>query len=92
MLLGFFAGANETDSNRLHIANNSGTSLIYGEFDNEVVQVNGKLNIRDVINLTALATPPGSPVTGDIYLDDGSCGTCTGPTLRYYNGTIWSNL
>ncbi|MCX6581022.1 MAG: tail fiber domain-containing protein [Candidatus Aminicenantes bacterium] len=45
--LGSYAGYNETGSNKLYIANSSASfPLIYGEFDNEIVAVNGKLGIN----------------------------------------------
>jgi len=44
--LGNFAGANETGSNKLYISNSDTSSpLIYGEFDNGIVAINGKLGI-----------------------------------------------
>jgi len=46
VLLGYQAGYNEHDSNRLYIENSNSTDpLIYGEFDNNIVAVNGKLGI-----------------------------------------------
>ena len=42
--IGNFAGANETGSNKLYIDNSStSTPLIYGEFDNKTLQINGSL-------------------------------------------------
>lgn len=40
VFLGYQAGYNETDSDRLHIANSSTSTLIYGQFDNGRVCVN----------------------------------------------------
>lgn len=46
IFIGYFAGANETGSNKLYIANSNTTNpLIYGEFDNSYLKVNGELNI-----------------------------------------------
>lgn len=46
IFIGYFAGANETGSNKLYIANsNTANPLIYGEFDNSYLKVNGELNI-----------------------------------------------
>ena len=46
VFLGNKAGQNETGSNKLYIANsNTATPLIYGEFDNSIVGINGKLGI-----------------------------------------------
>jgi hypothetical protein len=69
IFLGFNAGCNETSSNKLYIANSDTSSpLIYGEFDNKIVTVNGKLGIG--------SKTPGYPIelktTGEnagLYLD-----------------------
>jgi hypothetical protein len=46
VFLGCYAGINETGSERLYIANSdTNTPLIYGEFDNQVLTVNGDLNM-----------------------------------------------
>jgi hypothetical protein len=44
--LGYYAGYFETGSNKLYIANSeTGNPLIYGEFDNGIVTINGKLGL-----------------------------------------------
>ncbi|MCB0522478.1 MAG: tail fiber domain-containing protein [Saprospiraceae bacterium] len=46
VFLGRNAGSQETGSNKLYIANsNTATPLIYGEFDNNLVGINGKLGV-----------------------------------------------
>ncbi|RLD58503.1 MAG: hypothetical protein DRJ05_07920 [Bacteroidetes bacterium] len=46
VLIGYQAGLNEFTDNRLYIENSSSDSpLIYGEFDNDILAVNGKLGI-----------------------------------------------
>lgn len=46
--IGFRAGNFETASNRLYIENSeSGTPLIYGEFDNDILRINGELHIKN---------------------------------------------
>ncbi|HNX50435.1 MAG TPA: tail fiber domain-containing protein, partial [Thermoanaerobaculaceae bacterium] len=40
VFLGHYAGVMETGSDRLHIANSSTSTLIYGEFDNQKVGIN----------------------------------------------------
>ena len=46
IFLGNQAGYSETGSNKLYIANsNTSTPLIYGEFNNQLVGINGKLGI-----------------------------------------------
>ena len=47
LFLGYFAGSNETGNNKLIIDNNGNTPLIYGEFDNNLVRINNKLEIGD---------------------------------------------
>ncbi|BAO74536.1 beta strand repeat-containing protein [Winogradskyella sp. PG-2] len=51
--IGFQAGYNETGSNRLYIEN-SGTNnaLIYGEFDNDFIRINGSLDVTDDLSVT----------------------------------------
>lgn len=49
IFIGASAGYNETGSNRLYIANSNATAanaLIYGEFDNGILRINGRLNLR----------------------------------------------
>jgi len=46
VFLGYNAGYNETGSNKLYISNSAASSpLIYGEFNNNIVTVNGQLGI-----------------------------------------------
>jgi len=46
VFIGMYAGYNETGSNRLYIDNsNTTTPLIYGEFDNDTVTINGNLEV-----------------------------------------------
>ena len=86
VFIGYQAGYTETTSNKLYIENsNSSSPLIYGEFDNDVVQVNGALNVTDVLNLKPRATAPAGPSEGDIYFDS------TTKKLRVYDGTQWQN-
>lgn len=50
IFFGYQAGENETGSNKLYIANSeTDTPLIYGEFDNNLVAVNGTVKTREVI-------------------------------------------
>ncbi len=46
LFIGYQAGYNEGGSNKLYIANaNTSTPLIYGEFDNGILAVNGKFGV-----------------------------------------------
>ncbi len=46
VLIGYYAGRNASGSNKLYIENSSSSSpLIYGEFDNDIVGINGTLGV-----------------------------------------------
>ena len=45
VMLGTRAGYSETGSNRLYISSGQGTDLVYGEFDNDFLKVNGDLEV-----------------------------------------------
>ena len=66
IFVGYQAGSAETNSNRLYIENsNSATPLIYGEFDNDILRVNGTLQIGDPAG-TGYALPAATGTTGQI--------------------------
>lgn len=45
VFIGYRAGFHETGSNKLYIANSETSALIYGEFDNKLLKVNGSLEL-----------------------------------------------
>jgi hypothetical protein len=50
VFIGYLAGYNETGSNKLYIDNsnaNENNALIYGEFDNDLLAINGTLRLND---------------------------------------------
>jgi hypothetical protein len=48
VFLGYYAGGSEMDSNRLYIANSDTIApLIYGEFDNNLLKLNGEVRVVD---------------------------------------------
>jgi hypothetical protein len=54
LFLGYSAGENETNANRMYLANsNTTTPLIYGEFDNSVLTIN---NLADTATLAVKPT------------------------------------
>ncbi len=73
VFIGFEAGYNETGSNKLYIENsNSTTPLIYGEFDNDLVKVNGQLEVTEGITVNKTADTDFS-YNGDVmYFGSGS--------------------
>lgn len=51
VFIGYNAGYNETGSNKLYISNsNTSNPLIYGEFDNNLLKINGNLYISGMTN------------------------------------------
>lgn len=53
VFLGYQAGFNETGSNKLYISNTSTSNpLIYGEFNNSILRINGKLYLNNITNAT----------------------------------------
>ena len=74
VFIGYGAGYSETGSNKLHITNSTtGVSLVYGEFDNDLLRINGKLEIGNV-SITGFEFPTTTGTQGQILeLDtDGS--------------------
>ena len=66
VFLGYQAGASETNDNRLYIENsNSATPLIYGEFDNDILRVNGTLQVNDPAS-TGYAFPTATGTLGQV--------------------------
>ena len=106
VFVGTDAGYHETGSSRLYIESDRSfqddnmTPLIYGEFDNDLVRINGTLNVTDTLHIseTAKLTPldvtPGSmdePTCdaankGLLYMNDQTS------KLRLCDGSSWVDL
>ena len=70
VFLGYNAGFNETGSSKLYIANsNTTTPLIYGEFDNGVLNVNGELQVNGDPIYTGKFNTQASAETGSVTQD-----------------------
>lgn len=87
VFIGIHAGSGEKKDNRLHI-NNSETAkpLIYGEFDNKKVIVNGNCEFTDFMKLWPQSSAPRNPSAGTVYFDNGS------KKLKLFNGTDWETI
>ncbi len=80
VFLGYSAGYDETNSNRLYIENTDSSSpLIYGEFDNDILRANGEFQINDPSS-TGFAFPTADGSNGQVLTTDGS-GAVTWQTL-----------
>jgi hypothetical protein len=77
--LGYDAGSGATGDNQLFIANNSSTTLIYGNFETE------KVTIDDVLILTPRSSAPTNPVNGEIFVH-------TNNNIYCYLGGSWEQL
>jgi hypothetical protein len=94
--IGNNAGASETNSNRLHISGWAGSTLIYGEFDNYLVQINGKLEVRGGGDLYVasgnLILPNDHPVneisTDGTFTDNSDDAIVTEKAIKTYVDTI----
>ena len=88
VFIGYEAGRNEESSNKLYIENSSSDEpLIYGEFDNDKIQINGSLNIRDFAKLVPQDIAPSSPAEGTVYYHGGIV-----KKLRIWTGVAWEDL
>ena len=84
VFLGYSAGFQENGSNRLYIENsaaNPSNALIYGEFDNDLLRVNGELNINE-----AYSFPTVDGTSGQVLRTDGS-GTLSWQTISGGSGS-----
>lgn len=99
IMIGNQAGENETGSNKLYIANtfdDSDNALIYGEFDNDLVRINGKTEteslqvgdnsntiITEVIKVTVSDVLFTVPVrTSSLFRDFAVAGASVGATVH----------
>ncbi len=80
LFLGYQAGYSETGSNKLYLDNSSSTTpLLYGEFDNDIVRINGQTQTTGGITIGATST--------NNLIDDASNGAGSA-TLYVGNETI----
>ena len=76
--LGYNAGTAETGSDKLYIENSNGNAnaaLIYGEFDTNIVRVNGTLQISNPATANGYALPIVRGTNGQLLQTDGAGGT-----------------
>ena len=68
VMLGYMAGASYTGSNKLFIDNSSdATPLIYGDFDTEILTINGTLNINGTYDM-----PTSNGTSGQVLVTNGT--------------------
>lgn len=80
VFIGHLAGSSEagSSSNKLYIENtnaNSSNALIYGEFDTNILRVNGTLQVNNPATAIGYALPNVRGTAGQILRTDGAGGT-----------------
>ena len=72
IFIGYEAGFTETADNKLYIDNsNTNTPLVYGEFDNDSLGINGKLSVSNSITVTGdIAVGDDITVSGQISVTE----------------------
>lgn len=89
--LGYLAGRNETGSNKLYIENSNAdanNALIYGEFDTNIVRVNGTLQISNPSAAPGYALPNVRGTAGQFLQTNGAGITSwANPTMLPYATT-----
>lgn len=95
--IGSNAGYRETGSNKLYIHSSSSNTLantgpdvalLYGEFDNKVLRVNGALQISNPATANGYALPTNRGTTGQVLQTDGAGGTSwVSNTVKPYTTT-----
>ncbi len=97
VFIGSQAGSNETGDNTLYIENSaSSTPLIYGEFDNDLIAINGNLGVgtstfgTGAVGVLAIAegTIPGSSPANQIQLYAEEVSSSSELKVRDEGGTI----
>lgn len=84
IFIGYFAGAKEMGSNKLYIHNSDSVNpLIYGEFDNSYLKVNGDLQITNRL-IISKSIYTGTDTTDDVYLN--VCDSASDFTLTVTDG------
>ncbi|MCB0466127.1 MAG: hypothetical protein KDC78_10730 [Aequorivita sp.] len=72
VMIGYEAGFDQLVDNRLFIENSSSSNpLIYGEFDNDILRINGELQVGDP-STTGYALPATDGTSGQVLTTDGA--------------------
>ncbi|MFO7754977.1 MAG: tail fiber domain-containing protein [Bacteroidales bacterium] len=82
--LGYQAGYNESGHNKLYISNNSTEALIYGEFDNGYVRIDGNLEVTGSVTAVTYSKSDARYKT-DLQTLDGALPALDDIRPVYYN-------
>ena len=92
VFIGRNAGQNELGSDKLYIETaafnevDNTSPLIYGEFDNNLLRINGSMHVTEFANLKPRSEAPSSPETGTIYYDSDD------NKVKVWTGSAWENM
>ena len=94
VFLGYNAGFNETGSNKLYIANsNTTTPLIYGEFDNSILNVNGHLGVNIASDVSyPLTVGGGAKLGGKLAMYSDAAQTAGNVLISYGNFNVVASV
>jgi hypothetical protein len=86
VFIGYQAGNQETNNNRLYIENsNSTTPLIYGEFDNDLVRINGDFEVTGGVKIEKTSNTDYDYRGDVVYF--GATTSMTQGDLYYFNSS-----
>jgi trimeric autotransporter adhesin len=69
VFIGYYAGYNELGSNKLYIANGQSNTLVYGEFDNHILRVNGDLYAQSTLLNNSIEVNSANSGNRNAYID-----------------------
>jgi trimeric autotransporter adhesin len=94
IFLGTQAGRNASGSNKLYIEpTDSATPLIYGEFDNDLARINGKLEVTGTVKIEGGTPGAGKVLTSDAAgLASWETAATTNSTLNTFNTATYAVL
>lgn len=95
VFIGNQAGTNETGSQRLYIDNGpTAEPLIFGEFDNDLLRVNGKLEVTGDIKIenSGSTSPEAGTIRWNETIQDFEGYTGTGWKSLTQQGNTWGNM
>ena len=79
VLIGYTTGQNNTRANTLMIDNSTTSNpLVYGEFDNDYLEVNGSMQVVDSLGIGTATPSAHLDVIGEVEISDFTGGTPTG--------------
>lgn len=88
VFIGAFSGNNETGDHKLYISNglNGDGTLIYGDFNSQLIELRGNVNIKEALTLTPVLPPSGT------CIENGQLKYGTNDELYICKGGNWKTV